>query len=123
MVAAFDDVEDKGRAVARQRWLLTPAAVVVTAGRGGSIGVGVGIGGSSSGGEVTVPAAWAAVVSDNGDDGRGNDGSGSVDGGSVDDDVSDNSGCGVGDGCDRGNSNSNSDGGGGDGGGEKTTIN
>ncbi len=50
MVAAFDDVEDKGRAVARQRWLLTPAAVVVTAGRGGSIGVGVGIGGSSSGG-------------------------------------------------------------------------
>ncbi len=46
----FNGVEDKGKAVARQILHLTPAAVVETAGRGGSsvgvgIGVGVGVGG------------------------------------------------------------------------------
>ncbi len=48
---AFDGVEDEGKVVARQRWHLTPAAVVATAGReGSSVGVGVGIGGGVGGG-------------------------------------------------------------------------
>ena len=87
-------------------------------------------------GAVTRPAAGAAIVGDNGDDGGGDDGGGSSDGGggdsgrggnvdgvSADDDFSDNGGFGGGDGCGRGDSNSDSDDGGGDGDGEKTTIN
>ena len=49
--AAFDSVEDKGEAVVSQRWHLTPAAVVATAGRdGSSIDVGGGGGGDGNGG-------------------------------------------------------------------------
>jgi hypothetical protein len=44
--AAFDGVEDEGKAVAMQRWHLTPAAAEATAGReGSSVDVGVGGGG------------------------------------------------------------------------------
>ncbi len=82
-------------------------------------------------GAVTRPAAGAAIVGDNGDDGGGDDGGGSsdggggdsVDGGSVDGDVCDNDGFGGGDGCGKGDINIDSDGSGGNGGGEKTTIN
>ena len=83
-------------------------------------------------GAVMEPAAGAAVVGDNGNDGHGNDGGGSsngsggdsgrslsIDGGSVDDDVSDYGGFGGGIGCGGGNSNSNSDDGGSDCGGMK----
>ncbi len=49
--AALGGVEDLGKAVARQRWLLTPAAKAATAGRGrSSVDVCVGIGGGGSGG-------------------------------------------------------------------------
>ncbi len=49
--AAFDDVEDEGKAVARRRWHLTPAAAVATAGReGSSVDVSVGVGGGGGGG-------------------------------------------------------------------------
>ena len=49
--ATFDGVEDKGKAVVRQRWHLTPAAVVATAEReGSSIDVGAGVGGGGGGG-------------------------------------------------------------------------
>ena len=49
--AAFDAVEDEGEAVARQRWHMTPAAVVAMAGReGSSVDVGVGGGGGGDGG-------------------------------------------------------------------------
>jgi hypothetical protein len=34
--AAFNGVEDLGEVVVRQRWRLTPAAALATAGRGGS---------------------------------------------------------------------------------------
>ncbi len=47
--AEFDGVEDKGEAVARRRWHLTPAAVVATAGSEGS-SVDVDVGGSIGGG-------------------------------------------------------------------------
>jgi hypothetical protein len=48
--AAFDGFEDKGEAVARRRWHLTPEAVVATAGRKGrSVDVGGGGGGGGGG--------------------------------------------------------------------------
>ena len=67
----------QGKAVARRRWHLTPAAVVATAGRRGSsvgiaasVSIGIGVGAEA----VTAPAAGAAFVGDNGNDSRGDDG-------------------------------------------------
>jgi hypothetical protein len=51
--AALGGVEDLGKAVARQRWLLTPAATVATAARGRSsvdVCIGIGSGGRGGGG-------------------------------------------------------------------------
>jgi hypothetical protein len=57
---AFDGVEDEGEVVARQRWHLTPAAVVATAGREGSSvgGVGVSVGGVGGGGGGDGAGGW-----------------------------------------------------------------
>ena len=63
-----------------RRWHLTPAAVVVTAGREGSRLTSA----SAAVEALTAPAAGAAVVGGNGDDGRGDDSNGGSDGGGGD---------------------------------------
>ena len=62
--------------MARRRWNLTPAAVVMTVGRGGSsvgivVGVGVGIGIGVDGGGGDGAGGGEAVIGDIGDECKG----------------------------------------------------